>query len=257
MTTVFRLRAVAAALVVLLVVLAPAAPAHAGFRTTAWSFDTRTVPARRAELEAWITQQYIGPDGAASTTSLLLAPVLGITDQIELAIPVTADFSRATGQTQLSQYGLDARWRLVTADPTNAPPIVPLLRATARKIIGNDDLYKLQATLAVSYEPTPRLHLVANASIYTVTDLGRGARDQVAAEYSGGALYAVTGDVRVGVDSFAVQQIRGPGPQSSWVGAGPALTLSHGRFWVTASVPIGITENAPDAMPRIIWAIAF
>lgn len=226
--------------------------AHAGFRQTAWSFDTMTVPERQVEIEAWLTQSIAGPDGAATTASFLLSPVVGITDQLELAIPITADYSRMAGTTNLSTYGLDARYRIVTSDPKQAPPIVPLVRATVRKLIGNDDAYRIQGTLAVSYEPTPRVHIVANASLYHVTDV-----NLTSAEYSGGALFAATKDLRIGVDTFATQQIKGPGSDDSWFAAGPAAVFSHGRFWLTVSVPIGVTSKAPDALPRMIWAIAF
>jgi hypothetical protein len=226
--------------------------AHAGFRQTAWSFDTTTVPERMAEIEAWMTQVIAGPDGAATTASFLLSPVVGITNQLELAVPITADYSRMSGTTNLSTYGLDARYRIFTSDPKKAPPIVPLVRATVRKLVGNDDAYRFQGTLAVSYEPMPRLHIVANASLYHVTDV-----DITSAEYSGGALFAATKDLRVGIDTFATQEIKGPGPMDSWFAAGPAAVFSHGRFWLTVSVPFGITSKAPDAMPRMIWAIAF
>jgi len=226
--------------------------ARAGFRTTAWSFDTRTVPERQAELEVWITQLVQGPDGGAGTTSLLLSPVIGLTDQIELAVPVTADYARATDQTQLSSWGLDARWRLVSSDPAKAGKIVPLIRAGVRRLVANDKAFKLQGDAVVSIEPTPRLHIVINAGVYFVTDV-----NVVTAEYSGGALYAITRDLRLGVDAFANHELRGPGEHDAWFAAGPAITLSHGRFWVAASVPFGITAKAPDAMPRLIWALAF
>ena len=227
-----------------------AGSAHAGFRTSAWSFDTRTVPERQAELELWITQLVSGPDGATGTTAVLLAPVIGITDQLELAIPLTAEYARATDATQLTSWGIDARYRILPARPGQR--FSPLIRAGARRLVAKDDAFRLSADLVLGIDPMPRLHIVLNAGVSTITK-----PKTIVAEYSAGIFYAVADDIRLGVDAFGTQELSAPGPTDGWFAAGPGVSLSHGRFWVAASVPFGITSKAPDAMPRLIWALAF
>jgi hypothetical protein len=238
-----------AALVLIALGLATA-PAHAGFRISAWSFDTFTVPERQAELELWITQVVQGEDGATGTTAVLLAPVIGVTDQLELAIPLTAEYSRMANATQLTSWGIDARYRILAPRP--GQKLAPLIRAGARRIVATDDAFRLAADLVLGIDPMPRLHIVLNAGVSTLTK-----PKTIVAEYSAGIFYAVTSDIRLGVDAFGNQEISAPGPTDGWFAAGPGISLSHGRFWVAASVPFGITAKAPDAMPRVIWALAF
>jgi len=227
------------------------APAHAGLRTTAWNFDSETVPARQAELELWLTNLVAGVDGAAGTTSLLVAPVIGLVDGVELALPMTFDYSRADGATTMGVYGAEVRWRLAPSLLGRKTGWVPLLRAGARRSPASDEQIRLLGTAVLGGNPTPELHVVANLGVVAITD-----PSAVALEYGAGALYAVTPDVKLGLDAFGRHQIKGTGP-SATLAVGPALALTHGRFWLALSVPVGLTSDSPDVAPRMIWALAF
>src|SRR5437763_1439258 len=43
--------------------------------------------------------------------------------------------------------------------------------------------------------------------------------------------------------------------EDSWVVAGPDLSWTHGRFWLTATFGIGVYNIT--AAPRFMWGIAF
>ena len=146
------------------------APAHAGLRTTAWNFDSETVPARQAELELWLTNLVAGVDGAAGTTSLLVAPVIGLVDGVELALPMTFDYSRADGATTMGVYGAEVRWRLAPSLLGRKTGWVPLLRAGARRSPASDEQVRLLGTAVLGGNPTPELHVVANLGVVAITD---------------------------------------------------------------------------------------
>jgi hypothetical protein len=228
--------------------------ADAGLRLSAWSFDTNTVPERHVELEQWITQNISGDDGMTGSTTFLWAPIVGVTDQIEVALPVTATHSRALGTTQFETFGLEARWRLVPRDrdPLIRRKIVPLLRAGVRRLVADDDAVRISGHAVVGFDPTPEIHVVVNAGVATLTD-----PETIVIEYSAGATYAVTPDVRLGIDAFGDYAAVTPAAKQGRFSVGPAIALTHGRFWVAASVPIGLTSKSADAIPRLIWAIAF
>jgi hypothetical protein len=236
-------------------VLLAATDADAGLRLSAWSFDSFTVPERHVELEQWITQDISGMDGMAGSTQFLWGPVVGVTDQLELTLPVTAVYSRAMNTTQFLSWGLDARFRLVPrdSDPQNRRKLVPLIRAGVRRLVADDDDVRIAAHAVLGYDPTPQIHIVANAGVSALTD-----PRTIVIEYSLGATYAVTPDVRLGIDAFGNYDADNPmDVKTGRFAVGPAVALTHGRFWVAASVPFGVTSKSPDALPRLIWAIAF
>jgi hypothetical protein len=74
-----------------------------------------------------------------------------------------------------------------------------------------------------------------------------------------GVSVRATDELRVGAEAIAyVPFDTPPGKTTSdleWVAAGPNLSWTHGRFWVTATYSIGIS-HVKDA-PRAQWGIAF
>ena len=64
---------------------------------------------------------------------------------------------------------------------------------------------------------------------------------------------AVSGELRAGAEVVASLFPRGAG--TDWVAAGPNLAWTHGRFWLAASLPIGLSNI--DAAARVRWGIAF
>jgi hypothetical protein len=71
-----------------------------------------------------------------------------------------------------------------------------------------------------------------------------------------GISLALTPDLHLGAEVYAWQTLASGSPPESWISAGPNLSFSHGRFWITAALPVGLNSGAPDFLPRIIWGTA-
>jgi hypothetical protein len=155
---------------------------------------------------------------------------------------------RPEAATELDGYGLEARWRLGSADPAKAGPLVALLRAGARRQIPADAL-RLEGGATLSLD-LGRLRAVADAGVVYASDGG-----EVSSVFGAGLSYRVAEELFVGVESYGVARFGENG--TSWFSVGPNLSFTWGRFWLTASLPIGIDDDAPDLLPRVIWATAF
>jgi len=231
-----------------LAIVTIAAPADAARRRFGWLWDTDVVPERVVELEWWATERTGDTDGEAVLT---VATVFGLTDTIEIAVPVDVAWHPSTKQTQFQDYGLEVRWRLATADPAKVGPVVPLIRLAAVRLL-QIDAARLDADAVVSFDFGSSLHAVIDVDGYAITSgpsyyLSGGA----------GLSYSITDDLHAGVELYAVKTVSSQRPDESWLTVGPNLAYTHGRFWITASLPIGVAGDAPNLLPRVIWATAF
>src|SRR5918996_52425 len=96
--------------------------ARAGRSGFAWFFDSEVVPERGVELETWVIDENSLGDDDRDTTRVQWQPAVGVTDRLELALPVELDFIELDdpmvgGAPQLPKYGAEVRWRLVAQDP--------------------------------------------------------------------------------------------------------------------------------------------
>jgi hypothetical protein len=221
--------------------------AAAARRSFAWVWDTDVVPERVIELEWWLTERARYPQSEAVLT---VSTVVGLLDTLELAIPVEASFRPGIG-TQLEDYGVDLRWRLMTADAAQAGPLVVLLRAGVRRVIPTDSA-RLEGDAVLSFEPTRAVRAVADVGGYGTTVAGGG----FVLTYGAGVSYAFTDELRAGVELYGERSWIN-GDEDGWLSVGPNLALTHGRFWLTAALTFGIDGDAPGLLPRIIWAAAF
>ena len=97
---------------------------------------------------------------------------------------------------------------------------------------------------------------------YAVLDAGATVHvadddDQALAARVGlGAAVETLADLRVGFEvvfeHHALEEV-----EQTWLAAGPVLSYTHGRLWLAASLPIGLSPDAPDLQPRVLWGIAF
>src|SRR5204863_5803354 len=108
-------------------------PAQAARRSFAWLWDTEVVPERTVELEWWVTEET--DDDSVDRAVLTVSTVFGLTDNIEIAIPIDAAWRSDSGATEFQDYGIELRWRMATADPAKAPPVVPLVRVAVERLI--------------------------------------------------------------------------------------------------------------------------
>jgi len=231
------------ALAALLLVL-DVSPAAAGRRRFAWVLDPELVPQRGVELEWWIEERILGERDVGE---LAVHGVIGLTDNLELALPLETYWDQ--DGLYLQGYGAELRWRLAPADPARAGPVIPLLRAGVRRLTSPGAL-GLTAGVAVAVDASARLRIALDAGVGW-----RTGDERAYLVYSGGATFALTGDLFAGVEAYGVLDT--DDPDTAWIAAGPVLSFTHGRFWITGSLPIGLVASAPDLLARVVWATAF
>ncbi len=232
--------------------LALASPADAGRTHYGWIDGTEVVPERGVELETWVQDLDNVGDDERDESSLWWAATLGITDRLELRLPIELSWARvgtAPGVTQLDRWGAEARYRFVSPDPVEAPALVPLLRVAIKRELDQRRAAAVEAEGQLSYE---------RGCVHAIVSLGgrqlfREGQDAMLVRPAAGISVALTGELRAGVEAVASLVPRGPG--DDWVAAGPNLAWTHGRFWLAASAPIGLSNI--DSAVRVRWGIAF
>lgn len=226
------------------------ASAAAGRVYYGWLYGTEVMPERGAELQTWVAEE--NQRGALETSDSLLwwSPLVGITDQLELALPIEATWDDA-GEPDFtfSRWGVEARYRMVTQDPETAPPLVPLVRVALKRDVGVRDALQPEADLVVSYE-VGRVHALVDLGVVASV-----TRDDAQFELRLGAGVSVlaVGDLRFGAEVFS--EIDLDDSAESWVAAGPNVAWTHGRFWLSGAMGIGLYQIG--TAPRVMWGIAF
>jgi hypothetical protein len=241
-------------LVLRLVAVIAAAPAvaEAGRTPYGWLAGTEVIPERGAELQTWIGEENGKRPGDVHETHLWWGALVGATDRLELALPIEVLWREADGaepQFTVRWFGAEARYRFVSQDPVEAPPIAPLVRIAVKRDVTSRGVVRAEAEAVASYQ-SGRLHAVVDVGL--VGDL---SRDDARLELRPGAgvSIAVGRDLRLGAEIYAELELRGA--REGWVAAGPDLAWTHGRFWLSAAFGIGIYHI--DTAPRVSWGILF
>jgi hypothetical protein len=227
--------------------------AHAGRSFFGWLPGSEVMPERSVELQNWIEEQNrVEDDANRSDTVWGVAPLIGVTDQLELGLPVYISWDRVpnmNGRTALSAYGVEARYRLVTQDPQDAPAFAPLIRASVERLVLARETMHTELGFVSTYEARS---VVVGAVVNLSGDFTRD--DHELELYPGlGVSVAAVNDLRVGAEIFGEMSL--DDTSNAWVSAGPNLAWTHGRFWLSAAYGIGLT-GIKDA-PRMQWGIAF
>jgi hypothetical protein len=239
-------------LVVFAIALAPTT-AIAGRTDFGWLFGTETMPERGVELQAW-TYEENGRPGMPDETSLWWGPVIGITDQLELSLPIETSWEAGNTPTDarftLTDYGADLRYRFVSADPVEAGPLVPLVRLAVKRNVLERDAVIVEGDFVLGYQ-AGRVHALLDAGVTTQFS---SDEQYVSARPGAGVSIQAVGDLRFGAEVTSYLQLAGD-DDYQWVAAGPNLAWTHGRFWLSAAFAIGIYHI--ETAPRITWGIAF
>jgi hypothetical protein len=230
--------------------------ARAGRSGFAWFFDSEVVPERGVELETWVIDENSLGDDDRDTTLVQWQPTVGVTDRLELALPVELDFIEVDdpmvgGDTQLANYGAEVRWRLVAQDPVEAPRVAPLIRVAAKRLVAARERMRSEADVVVSADLGHCWRFVADLGAWY--DVGTG-EDYLSLRPGAGVNAPIAPDLRVGVEAFGNFK-RDQLESTDWLVVGPNLAWVHGRFWLAASFGIGLFGI--DSAPRINWAVAF
>jgi hypothetical protein len=226
--------------------------AAAGRTYYGWLYGTEVMPERGVELQNWIQERNRLGDNDLRETLFWWGPLVGVTDQLELALPMEITWDVADGAESnftFRRFGIEARYRFVTQDPEDAPPFAPLVRFAVKRDVVARDRAIVELDLVASYE-SGRMHLLADAGIVGAID-----RDDTHFEARPGAgiSFRTTGDLRLGAEVYAELSLDSGGV--TWAAAGPNIAWTHGRFWLSGAFGIGIYNIR--AAPRVMWGILF
>jgi hypothetical protein len=229
------------------------ATAHAGRSAFAWPYDTETLPKRGVEIQTWIVETDNQGPAHAQETDVWWETVVGITDQLEMVIPMIFRWSRADAEPTVftfDRYGGELRYRFADPDPENAPALVPLVRLAAFRNIGDRSSSTYEGDLVLTYT-VGRVKAVVDGRVSAT--IQEGENEFYAAPSAGVSVKAID-DLRLGVESYGEFALRGT-HENDWIIVGPDLSWTHGRFWLTANAGIGV--KGISAAPRVIWGILF
>lgn len=228
------------------------AVAEAGRTHYGWLYGTEVMPERGAEVQTWVSDENGKSPGDIHDTTLWWGGLVGITDRLELALPVEFLWREQDGTEPfftVSKFGAELRYRFVTQDPVEAPPFAPLVRVAVKRDVIARERVRTEADLIGSYQ-SGRFHALVDVGL-----IGDFGRDDSHFEVRPGAGFSihVGKDLRLGGEIYA--EISSDSERESWAVAGPNVAWTHGRFWLSAAFGIGIYQI--DTAPRIVWGILF
>jgi hypothetical protein len=225
--------------------------AHAGRSSYGWLYGTEVMPERGVELQTWVFEENDKYATHVKETSLWWGPVVGVTDQLELSLPLelewlTSDTSMSPSFT-LKRFGIEARYRLAPQDPS--PSLVPLVRIAAKRDVTLRDDVRLEGDAVVSYDA---------GAVNVLVDIGFVSDVQSGNTHSelrpgGGISVRAAGDLRIGAEVYSELSL--DARRESWALVGPNLAWTHGRFWVSGAFGFGVYHVR--TAPRVMWGIAF
>jgi len=238
-----------------LVVAAPGT-ASAGRSFFGWLQSTDVMPERGAEISSFVSEENrLSQLDNLRDTTWWIAPSIGINDQLELTLPVEFTWDRADHsgpRSTLSEYGVDLKYRFVTADPVDKPDFVPAIRARVERIVtGPRDVADARVDLIATYDTGP---------VQAAINLGvQGLISSNTQHFQGlpglGVSIEAVSDVRFGAEIFGEIALDDGTGTYSWLAVGPNIAWSHGRSWLSAAYGIGLL-HVRDA-PKLNWGIAF
>lgn len=241
-----------------------ASPAFAGRRPYIFTWDTETVNKGDIEIEQWLWSRALAPVTNASSGWIWFAPVYGLTNHVELAIPWEVVVTPKG--TQLADFTLESRFRLY--DPEKEDQFVRVLLRTAyTQNFANPDNAGLPPTTGwaalnavISLGDIKGTH--GTIDIGGLTDLHFGAKKLIRQTVGAGMTFKVSDEWRIGAEYYHQLQFGGAasatfkGQDAHQFFAGPDISFSRGRVWMTIGALIGLNQAAPHVMPRFMLAVA-
>jgi hypothetical protein len=238
--------------VLLVACLAPRT-AHAGRSFYGWLYGTEVMPERGVELQSWIFEENDKYATNVKETSLWWGPLVGITDQLELSLPLELEWTasdRTTAATfTLRRFGIEARYRLAPPDTVEPSSLVPLVRIAVKRDVAVRNDVRVEADAVVSYD-AGALNVLVDLGF--IGDLQSGASHTELRPGAGLSL-RVAGDLRIGGEVYSELSL--DTRLDSWALVGPDIAWTHGRFWFSGAFGIGVYHV--KTAPRVMWGIAF
>ena len=234
--------------------------AHAGRNIYGWLYGTEVLPERGVELQTWIWDENDKYGQRIRETWLLWGPVVGVTDQLELSLPVELAWTDTTMTNAMGmsveavsftfkRFGIEARYRFASPDPAEAPALVPLLRLAVKRDVTIRDNLRLEGDAVISYDA---------GAVQAVIDVGlvgdvKSTTQHLEARPGAGISYAATPELRLGAEVYSELSL--DQGSESWASVGPNLSWTHGRFWLSGTVGYGVYHV--KIASRVMWGVAF
>jgi hypothetical protein len=232
--------------------------AHAGRSFYGWLYGTEVMPERGVELQSWVQEENEKYETRVKESWLAWGPWIGITDHLELGLPVELEWLHTeigpgmpVPRTSFTfrRFGIEARYRLVSPDPVDAPALAPLIRIAVKRDVTQRENVRLEGDAVVSYDA---------GAVQALVDLGATADLSSSSQHvelhpGAGVSVRVTDELRVGAEIYSELSTRAL--SESWATAGPNVSWTHGRFWLSGAFGIGFYHLR--VAPRVIWGIAF
>src|SRR3954465_8365940 len=119
------------------ILVAFAAPAHAGRTHFGWLYGTDIIQERGVELENWIVEENQKTGATTGETAFWWGPVMALTQHVEFAISVEAN--EEAGAPNFTKGGADIRYRPQSPDAVDAGPFATKFRLGAKRLILDRD----------------------------------------------------------------------------------------------------------------------
>ncbi len=237
--------------------LAIAAPANAGSRRFAYSYETTTMPAKAMELETSVTWTTNRPsDGDFERFDIRHEFEYGVTDRLQLAFYFLdwryQESSKDAGEITFQDVAVEAIYNL-----TN-PNTSLFGSALYGEIKGSDDFIELEAKLLLqkNYGAWMFVYNIGGEVVWEhdYTDDEAEFKQSLGIAYELSPAWSVGGEV---LHELAVPDVESFG--DSAVYAGPNVSWRSGRFALTTTAMWQLTQLAdePDFQIRTLFSIDF
>jgi len=247
-------RTACACVVAIVAIVAGSGSASAGRTFYGWLYGTEVMPQRGVELQQWVYEiDDLDTNNHSRQTSVWWGPLIGVTDQLELALPIEFDWTSADGAANnftLQRFGVEARYRFVSQDPEDMPPFAPLARVAVKRDVVVRDETRVEIDLVGSYQSGP-VHVLADLGLVGDIDADQA---KFQARPGAGLSIGVTDEFRIGGEFYGELELQ-QDDSKSWAGIGPNFAWTYGRFWVSGAALVGIYHV--KVAPRFMWGVSF
>jgi len=243
------------AVTVVLALLAVPGVARAGRSQYGWLYGSEVLPEKSVEVQQWVYERNGINDPPKTRDTLLWWGVLiGLTDQLELALPIEflwRDVAGMGSNFTVEKFGAELRYRFTKLDFENPDGVAPLLRVAVKRDVIVRDVVLAEGDFVLAYQ---------DGRFHGQVDLGAAAAigsDNTVFELRPGAGVSIETKkgLRFGAEAYAEWFVDSDLKNSRWAGVGPNMSWTSGRFWLTASFLVGVYQI--DTAPRVVWGVLF
>ncbi len=229
--------------------------AEAGRSQYAWLYGAEVLPEKSVEVQQWVYERNGLVDDTTKDTALWWGVLVGISDQLELVIPVELLWRRVGGDPSttdftVEKYGAELRYRFTKLDPEKPDGFGPLVRIAAKRDVNQRDTTIAEADFVLAYQ-SGRFH--GQIDLGTIAKIN--ADPEVELHPAVGVSIEVKNNLRFGVEGIAVVNLDRELNKRDWAGVGPNMSWTSGRFWLSASFLVGVHQI--NTAPRFIWGVLF